>query len=74
MKYNVGDLVVRRWKGVIYWDMIGFITSINSHPMGREWDRHIIQWASPRHNIGGTGWRLGEFELIEDATKKCPKK
>jgi len=74
MKYNVGDLVVRRWKGVTLWDMVGLITSINSHPMGREWDRHNIQWANPEYNIGSQGWKLGEFELIEDATKKCPTK
>jgi len=74
MKYNVGDLVVRRWKGVIHWEMVGFITSINSHPMGREWYRHNILWSNPSHNIGTEGWKVGEFELIEDADKKCPKK
>jgi len=74
MNYNVGDLVVRRWKGKIQWEMVGFITSIISHDWGREWDSHTIQWSNPRHNIGGQGWRLGEFELIGDADKKCPTK
>jgi hypothetical protein len=72
MKYNVGDLVVRRWKGEIHWEMVGFITNVYRDPMGSEWNRHIIKWAKPEHNVDSQGWRLGEFELIEDAVKKCP--
>jgi len=74
MIYNVGDLVVRRWKGEIQWEMVGFITNVYRDPMGSEWNRHTIHWANPEHNIGGQGWRVREFELIEDATKKCPTK
>ena len=74
MKYNVGDLVVRRWKGEIQWEMVGFITHIQEHHWGNEWDTHIIKWANPEHNIGGQGWRVREFELIEDADKNCPTK
>jgi len=71
MKYNVGDLVVRRWKGEIHWEMVGIITHIERH-LNEEFGRHIIKWAKPEHNVDSQGWRLGEFELIEDAVKKCP--
>ena len=74
MIYNVGDLVVRRWKGVIQWEMVGFITNVYRDPMGSEWDRHIIKWAVAEHNLDSQGWRLGEFALIEDADKNCPPK
>ena len=74
MKYNVGDLVVRRWKGNILWEMVGIITHIQEHHWGIEWDSHTIQWTNPEQNIGGQGWRVGEFELIEDVDKKCPTK
>jgi len=72
MKYNVGDLVVRRWKGEIQWEMVGFITNVYRDPMGSEWNRHTIHWAKPEQNVGGQGWRVREFELIEDAVKNCP--
>ena len=74
MIYNVGDLVVRRWKGNILWEMVGIITNVYRDPMGSEWDRHIIKWALPEQNVDSQGWRLGEFALIEDADKNCPKK
>jgi hypothetical protein len=74
MIYNVGDLVVRRWKGEIHWEMVGFITNVYRDPMGSEWNRHFIKWAKPEHNIGSTGWRVGEFELIEQTDKICPTK
>ena len=74
MNYNVGDLVVRRWKDEYHWKMVGIITNIYRDPMGSEWNRHIIKWALPEHNISSQGWRLGEFALVEDADKNCPKK
>ena len=73
MNYNVGDLVVRRWKGEIHWEMVGIITHIQRHLNGKV-GRHIIKWALPEHNISSQGWRLGEFVLVEDADKNCPKK
>ena len=74
MKYNVGDLVVRRWRDDIFWEMVGIITNVYHDPMGSEWNRHTIHWANPEHNIGGQGWRVREFELIEDTDKNCPTK
>ena len=74
MNYNVGDLVVRRWKGEIQWEMVGFITHIQEHHWGNEWDTHIIKWAKPEQNVDSQGWRLGEFALIEDAVIICPTK
>ena len=74
MKYNVGDLVVRRWRDDIFWEMVGIITNVYRDPMGGEWNRHIIKWADPEYNIDSQGWRVGEFELIEDADKLCPTK
>lgn len=74
MKYNVGDLVVRRWRDDIFWEMVGIITNVYRDPMGGEWNRHIIKWTDPEYNIDSQGWRVGEFELIEDVDKKCPTK
>ena len=74
MKYNVGDLVVRRWRDDIFWEMVGIITNVYRDPMGGEWNRHIIKWTDPEYNIDSQGWRVGEFELIEDADRKCPTK
>ena len=74
MKYNVGDLVVRRWRDDIFWEMVGIITNVYRDPMGGEWNRHIIKWTDPEYNIDSQGWRVGEFELIEDADKLCPTK
>ena len=68
MKYNVGDLVVRRWKGEIHWEMVGIITHIQRHLNGTV-GRHIIKWSVPEQNVDSQGWRLGEFALIEDADK-----
>ena len=72
MNYNVGDLVVRRWRDDIFWEMVGIITNVYRDPMGGEWNRHIIKWTDPEYNIDSQGWRVGEFELIEDAVKNCP--
>jgi hypothetical protein len=53
--------------------MVGIITHSQEHG-SEDFGRHIIKWAKPEHNVDSQGWRLGEFELIEDVDKNCPTK
>ena len=67
MQYNIGDLVVRNFKGELIWDMIGIITDKKPWSFGDEpW--YAIKWLD-NSNPYVTTWQANEIELVETAKK-----
>ena len=67
MQYNIGDLVVRNFKGELIWDMIGVITDKKPSPFNGE-PYYTIKWLD-NSNPYVTTWQANEIELVETAKK-----
>jgi len=69
MEYNIGDMVIRSFKGSLVWNMIGIIITkrpslINGEPY------YTIQWLDQEiRTPNATTWQEHEFVSIEKAKK-----
>jgi hypothetical protein len=69
MEYNIGDMVIRSFKGSLVWNMIGIITAKQPSPTNSD-PYYTIQWLDPEiKSPNSTTWQRHEFVSIEKAKK-----